>query len=594
MPKTKQLTVRSLRRQIDRLRALHRMGVALSSTMNPNEIMDVLIKEVARVTHADTATIFLRDEQAQKMVPQMCTECSTQLEPLDLLASDDLVVEVAHTGKHRQAELRQKGAAPSPRDICRLAMPLIAGDEVLGVVDLHAARVVCFDQDNISFLSTLCSQAAQVMRNASTHAELEQHYREVSLLYEIQQEIASTLNYQSVLTLIVERTKRLLSASECTIRLLVDRSGKRFIRIAATTGRQFIGPEEVPFEESHVDHQVVGGKMIYIEDVRRDARFRWREEAERAGVVSMVCVPLVFGRQIIGTIRVYTSERRDFSVSERKMLLAIAGQAAAAIENARLYRQIESKNRELTSSYERLRRTQTELVRKERLAALGEMAATVAHEIRNPLTSVRGFAQRLYRRHTEHDEKLASYASIIVEEVDRLNKFIAEVLDFARRTKPSFEKADVNHVLSDIVELMREELAGSDIVLIADLDMNLRPTVVDVGLTKQMLLNLLQNARQAVHKHGIITIKTQNMGAYIRVRLVDNGSGIPRDLLGKIWSPFFTTKTQGTGLGLAFVQRTINDHHGDIFIRSRPGCGTIVDIRLPIIESEDAFFEMVT
>src|SRR5205085_388675 len=150
--------------------------------------------------------------------------------------------------------------------------------------------------------TTLASQAAIVLRNTSVHEELEQHYREISLLYEIQQEISSTIDYSKVLTLIVERTNRLLNARECTIRLVSDRpEGKRVVRIAATTGRQFVGPQEIPFEDAHIDHQVFGGEMIYMEDVRTDLRFPDRDEAVAAGVVSMICAPLVARRNIIGT-----------------------------------------------------------------------------------------------------------------------------------------------------------------------------------------------------------------------------------------------------------------------------------------------------
>jgi signal transduction histidine kinase len=296
----------------------------------------------------------------------------------------------------------------------------------------------------------------------------------------------------------------------------------------------------------------------------------------------------VVRRKVIGTVRLYTGERREFTVSDRKMLLAIAGQAAVAIEHARLYRQIESKNRELLASNVQLRKTQKELVKKEKLAALGEMAATVAHEIRNPLTSVRGFAQRIARKYSElGDGRLGEYTGIIIEEVDRLNKFIKDVLDFARRAKPEFKKVDVNHLLSDIITLMRDELTAQSIVVISDLDMKIRETVMDEALMKQVFINLFQNSRQAMNKGGVLMVRTQNSGSDVRVRIADDGYGIPKEILQKIWTPFYTTKTQGTGLGLSLVQRIIDDHEGRIYIRSRPGKGTVVDIFLPVVEKAE-------
>jgi signal transduction histidine kinase len=383
-----------------------------------------------------------------------------------------------------------------------------------------------------------------------------------------------------------------MDARECTIRLLVKRKGQSSIRIVATTGISFIGVEEVPLEESQIDHDVLSGNVVCIEDVRNDVRFRWQEEARQAGIVSMICAPLVARRRIIGTIRLYTAERREFSVAERKILLAVAGQAASAIEKAQLYKQIETKNRELSVSNEALRTTQKELVKKERLAALGEMAATVAHEIRNPLTSIRGFAQRVARLGAQGKlERIDDYAQIIMEEVDRLNKFIKDVLDFARRAKPTFERTSINAILSELVNLTSSQMTARKIIVLADLDMDLRETFADRALVKQMFLNILQNARQALPDGGMITIKTQNQGKAIRIRIADNGPGIPHDTIHRIWTPFFSTKTHGTGLGLALVQRIVDDHHGRIVARSRRECGTIFDIHFPVVRSEDEILQ---
>jgi len=581
-------TTQQLNHRMLQLQALYRVAVAMTSTMKPGEIMRLVLDEVMRWTVADGTVLYIMDTATNRLVPKLWRGTTPPLRSHGLTDTHELVVEVALSGEIRQCAGREGFPARSAPSQCRLTIPLVAGDEVLGVIDIFVHRREPFDVDTREFLSTLASLAAQVLRNAVTHEELEQHYREISLLYEIQQEMASTLDYNSVLELIVHRTKQIMGAHECTIRLLEERNGRLYIRVVASSGPDFIGPEEVPFEESHVDHPVIGGEMIYMEDVRTDPNFRWQAEARRAGVVSMICAPLVARRRTIGTIRLYTAERREFDLSERKILLAIAGMAAQAIENARLYRRIEEQNRQLLESYEALRKAQKELLRKERLAALGEMAATVAHEIRNPLTSVRGFAQRIQRR-TESlgDPKVTEYTKIIMEEVDRLNKFIKDVLDFARHAKPTFELANLNDIVSEVLTMMRDEFDRKEISVIADLDPTLPLTVCDRMQMRQMLINFLQNARAAVARGGMITLRTQSTGKYIRVRIIDNGHGIPRDVLPKIWSPFFTTKTHGTGLGLALVQRIVDDHRGRIIVRSRQGCGTIINVQLPLVASEE-------
>jgi len=581
---------------MNHLNALHRIGLAMASTLSVNNVMDIVLTEVQNLTAANCATIFILDRNSHLLVPRLSKGEAVERTPLDLQSSSDLAVQVAHTGRSSQVMHEgipcQGSCTTSPagevQNFCRLCLPLVAGDEVMGVIDLQAGGCVRIDREVEELLTTIASQAALVLRNAETHEDLEQHYRELSLLFEIQQEVSSTLEYEKVLKLIVDRTRSLLHGSECTIRLVEEGGPHKLIRIAATTASTTIGPAVMPLEDSVIDQQVFSGELIAVEDVRIDPRFSHKDEAEEAGIVSMLCAPLIARRDCLGSIRLYTRERRDFNVSDRKMFLAIAGMAATAIDNARLYSQVEDKNKELLATNKTLRNTQKQLVQKEKLAALGEMAATVAHEIRNPLTSVRGFAQRIARKYQDAgDGRLAEYTGIIIEEVDRLNKFIKDVLDFARRAKPDFHAVNVNRLLSEIINLMRDELTAQSIVVVPDLDMGLRDIMADEILLKQVFINILQNSRQAMGKGGVLMIRTQNYKGEVRVRIADDGHGIPRELLQKVWTPFYTTKVQGTGLGLSLVLRIIDDHHGKLFIRSRVNQGTVIDIRFPVLDDPE-------
>jgi signal transduction histidine kinase len=583
--------------QLDHIKALHRIGLAMASTLSAHNIMQIVLNEVQTLTQASSATIFIMDSNTHLLVPRLSKDEPVERAPLDIMTGSDLAVQVAHTGHAAQLVTTRppaNGAAAvstDPRAVhseCRLCLPLVAGDEVMGVIDVTSSACARFGHEMEELLVTIASQAALVLRNAKTHEDLEQHYRELSLLYEIQQEVSSTLEYQKVLALIVDRTRRLMEGAECTIRLVEDQGVRKIIRVAATTAQNVLGKSTMPLEDSLIDMQVLGGDLISVEDVRTDPRFTAREDAEEAGIVSMLCGPLTARRRVLGSIRLYTNERRDFDLSDRKMFLAIAGMAATAIDNARLYTQVDEKNKELVSTNKMLRSTQKQLVQKEKLAALGEMAATVAHEIRNPLTSVRGFAQRISRKYAGlGDGRLTEYTSIIIEEVDRLNKFIKDVLDFARRAKPEFKKVNVNIILSDIINLMRDELTAQSIVVVPDFDMNLPGIYADEVLLRQAFLNILQNSRQAMGKGGILMIRTQTFDQEVRLRIADDGHGIPRELLHKVWTPFYTTKTQGTGLGLSLVLRIIDDHHGKLLIRSRVGQGTVIDIRFPVISDPE-------
>jgi signal transduction histidine kinase len=431
-------------------------------------------------------------------------------------------------------------------------------------------------------LITLGAQASLLLRAATQRQQLEQSYNELAILHDIQQEISSTVDYAKVLKIVVDRLRSLFDAAEVTIRLVEEHGDQRVLRIAATTGRLFPGQPTVPMDQAQVDQKVMGGSILYIPDVRSDPDFADRDRATTNQIVSMITAPLIARRRVIGTIRVYMGERREFDFGERRILQAVAGMAATAIEHARLYRQVERNHRDLQESYRRLHTTQRELIKKDRLAILGEMAATVAHEVRNPLTSVRGFTQRILRRATSiQDEKIGEYSRIIIEEVDRLNGLMKDVLDYGRERRPVFSSTDFNQTIQEALALLQGELESHQIAVLLELNPTLGKLPHDASMIRIVMMNLIQNAIQAMPEGGGLMILTGSRKDHVRLRVADTGPGITREKLQKIWTPFYTTKLHGSGLGLPVVMKAIDAHHGRIIVRSKLGRGTIFDISIP-------------
>ncbi|WP_162305913.1 two-component system sensor histidine kinase AtoS [Oleisolibacter albus] len=224
------------------------------------------------------------------------------------------------------------------------------------------------------------------------------------------------------------------------------------------------------------------------------------------------------------------------------------------------------------------RRLRTQIMRADRLAALGELMAGIAHEVRNPLTSIRGFMQLL---ETSDDLKeWQRYAPLIIRQVDSLNRLVTELLEFGRTRPPSIRLVQVNEIIQEVSVLACRK-SQAEIVL--DLAPDLPPIEADGGALKQVILNLIINATQAIADAGIIRISTAvDTGHEITVAVADDGMGIEAEDLEKVFDPFFSTKPNGTGLGLAMVHRIIDAHHGTICISSRPGFGTTVTFRLPL------------
>jgi signal transduction histidine kinase len=231
---------------------------------------------------------------------------------------------------------------------------------------------------------------------------------------------------------------------------------------------------------------------------------------------------------------------------------------------------------------EEQRRLEAQLHQSERLAALGEMTAGVAHEIRNPLGIISSTAELLQDRLARYEPK-NRLARIIVEEVNRLSDKVTEFLDFARPRKPNLRPCDLEAVLDRGLELLQPEIRRLMVNVSRDYNLNGRPVVADPDLLHQAFLNLLLNAIQAMPEGGRLTVTTgagpQGHGA--TVQIADTGVGIDPENLRKVQNPFFTTKEKGSGLGLPIVKSIVESHQGAISIHSQPGQGATVTITLP-------------
>jgi len=221
-----------------------------------------------------------------------------------------------------------------------------------------------------------------------------------------------------------------------------------------------------------------------------------------------------------------------------------------------------------------------EIARTQHLAAIGSLAAGVAHEIRNPLSSIKGFATYFKERYREVPADLET-AEIMIGEVERLNRVIGQLLEFARPTTLHLEKGSIASLVEDALKIIAGEMGGKKITLQKEL-MALPDISFDKDKMKQVFLNLFLNALGAMDKGGGLTIKAEPVNEqWLRIDIIDTGTGIAKEDLGRIFDPYFTTKPSGTGLGMAIVQKILTAHHGEIKLESEPGQGTRATILLP-------------
>jgi PAS domain S-box-containing protein len=222
------------------------------------------------------------------------------------------------------------------------------------------------------------------------------------------------------------------------------------------------------------------------------------------------------------------------------------------------------------------------LAMSEKMAALGEVAAKVAHEIRNPLVSVGGFAKRLEKK---LQGNLKEYAVIIVKEVTRLEGILKEILGFVKEVRLSREKISINVLVDDVLKLMASDIEERGIVLVKDYGPS--PEIyVDPNRVKEAILNIISNAIQSITGSGSVYIRTYTEKHDSVLEIRDTGKGIPREDMVFIFNPFFTTKSSGTGLGLAITHRIIQEHNGRIEVESDVDKGTVFRVYLPIKEDD--------
>jgi len=250
-------------------------------------------------------------------------------------------------------------------------------------------------------------------------------------------------------------------------------------------------------------------------------------------------------------------------------------------------RRLERATKNLEESYSKLRtqadlliKTEDQLRRADRLTALGELSASMAHEIRNPLGSIRGTAEIL-REGFDNKDKRYEFAEILVKEVNRLDTVVHDFLNFARPHEGERKIVAIDEALHDVITLTRQQALKAGVKV--DLNGTDSPleAIGNLEQYKQAILNLVLNAVQAMPEGGALTINCTTDSQHICIDFADTGPGIPEDIQDRIFNPFYTTRNEGTGLGLSITQRIISAHGGKLSVTSEPGKRSIFHIELP-------------
>jgi len=284
----------------------------------------------------------------------------------------------------------------------------------------------------------------------------------------------------------------------------------------------------------------------------------------------MLDVPLAIEDRLIGLIRIYLEEQREFSDDELDFLLTVAEQCACIIERVQLHENQQDHFTHLAT-------------RMDKMSSLGRMAAGIAHEINNPLAGILLYSSNMSKK-VPQGGQLEEGLQIIIKETQRCKTIIQGLLDFARDKEPQRAPANINAIVEKALSILENQFHLRHIRVERQLDKDMIAAPLDENQIEQVLINLLLNAALAVGDRGTVTVRSRKHPDRnnISVEVVDNGCGIDKDNIKKIFEPFFSTKTNGTGLGLAVSYGIIKNHQGKIRVTSAPGKGTRFLIELPL------------
>jgi PAS domain S-box-containing protein len=575
-----------------RLAAVNEIANAVNLSLTIDDIFGVAAEEARRLVPFDRLTIALVDEDDRDV--EIVAVGNPTLRRHASFPRQDIQWAMRRAGTwmagdqpappHAEELLAEKGV----RSLATL--PLMSKDRVIGSLNLGRLRALPFAAFDLAVLDPVARHIAIALDNARLIEAVRRRSQEFESLLDIGRGVTERLQLDQLLPMVTRSVNRVMGTRHC---ILLLRQGD-VLGVAAQEGLE---PEvvsslaEVQLGQSLSGWVAQEGRSLALTDMRADPRLEFTGLVEKFGYRSYLCVPLRRGTEILGTLEVVTKQPRRFSEDEQELMLAFGAQAAVAIENARLFSQARAHLAEVTEANRQLAEVNRQLGDLDRMRQ--EYLRNVSHEFRTPLTVIKGYAEFLHDSGSPGEAVLRDVTRIVVESCDRVIDMVDTLLEVSRVEQGAAERTlqiqrvDVDDLVRTAAEPIRHAIAKKSIALALEVE----PRLVvegDHGLLTQVVRKLVDNAVKYSSPSGRVTVRARAVDGHLDLEVEDAGIGIAPEHQEHIFEKFYmvdgglTRRVGGTGVGLYLVREIVRLHRGTVDVRSSPGRGALLHVRLPL------------
>ncbi len=564
-----------LTEQPETLLSLYRISQAASGAYSPRDAYMVITSELQRLFAPHATAISLINPNTSLLEIEYALGYPTNTSELSIHPGKGLSGRVAFNGE----PLLCNDVKSDPRyvKLCegvrsKIVAPMISHGHIIGVLSASRDKVNAFTQQDLDKLVLLANESSQVLQSVWHRRQLANQSEQLKALIEVGQNIVSNFETHSLWETVTEAAMELTRARLCTLQLFDSKTKKVKLLTARPLDNEYtqqVG--ELDISESLAGSAIRTKRQVEFTNITTPDYLDLKDVPIDSEVTSCLATPMIYEGKVTGILNVFTKVRHRFPNSERRLLQAFADLAAVAAQNAELYTRV-------FNSEERLRKS-------ERLTTLGLLSAEIAHEIRNPLTVIKLLFGSLGLDYPESDPRHKD-KQVIKEKFNQLEEIVSKVLSFGKAPEGIFTIWDIDELVSDTCLLVRHKMRQLKIDLEHQQSGQRLRVNGSKGQLQQVLLNLIINASDAMPDGGRLTIsttgETNEKGKFAVLHIEDTGTGIPENLVERVFDSFLTDKPEGTGLGLSIVKRILRSHHGDISVSKTGPTGTTMRIVLPI------------